>query len=104
MAPQVRGRWHFVAIVLLPSPTRLAVYVDGAPVAVVTVAPDLSGQDLTLPTLTCPTQPPPPQPQPSLGPLLTLFYGGATEEWAAPRDTHVDVGGFACYRAKEIVS
>lgn len=29
-----------------------------------------------------------------LGLLLTLFYGGKDEEWAAPRDTYVDVGGF----------
>jgi hypothetical protein len=37
---------------------------------------------------------------PRLGVLLTLFYGGKTEEWAAPRDTHVDVGGFEYFEAE----
>jgi len=31
------------------------------------------------------------------GVLLTAFYGGSTEEWAAPADTFIDMGSFAIY-------
>ena len=33
------------------------------------------------------------------GILLTAFYGGATEEWAAPADAYVDLGSFTLWEA-----
>jgi len=34
---------------------------------------------------------------PDTGLLFTLFYGGATEDWAAPADAYVDVGSFVLW-------
>ena len=36
------------------------------------------------------------------GVLLTAFYGGATEEWAAPVDAYVDLGGFALWGEERV--
>jgi len=79
----VPDRWHFVVIsrsAAVPSGAdrRFAVYVDEQPVAV--VDPPQSGPLIGAVVAS------PPEP---LGLLLTLFFGGATDEWASPRDTHV---------------
>ena len=88
----VPDRWHFVVIsrsAAVPSGAdrRFAVYVDEQPVAV--VDPPQSGPLIGAVVAS------PPEP---LGLLLTLFFGGATDEWATPRDTHVEVGGFTCWK------
>lgn len=110
----VPGRWHFVALLLQSS--RLVVYVDDSPIALVELPPDGSAlsdtgaatcganrsahSDSGVPRDPAADAAPVADGPPKLGVLLTLFYGGKTEEWAAPRDTHVDVGGFEYFDAE----
>ena len=35
------------------------------------------------------------------GVLFTAFYGGATEDWAAPVDAYLDLGGFSVWSLTE---
>ena len=71
----VAGRWHFLTVRLEASGTITA-WSGESPVA--------SGR-VALPEGA------------TAGVLFTAFYGGATEDWAAPMDAYLDLGGFSVW-------
>lgn len=100
----IPGQWHFVTMVRLASPTRLLVYVDEHPVALIGVMDPPCERSQQVTNVVATYRPPSVIQDVAasnevlegrLGILLTVFYGGKTEDWAAPRDSTIDVGGFA---------
>ena len=75
----VAGRWHFLTVRLEASGTITA-WSGESPVA--------SGR-VALPEGA------------TAGVLFTAFYGGATEDWAAPVDAYLDLGGFSVWSLTE---